>query len=418
MKGPRPVKAKSHSVRLLAACLVATAVSIAATDQAEDLCQRCRQNLKLIGDALAVYRQSHQGEFPRELGDLVAESWLTDPNHLKCPATDVTGQSQVPPERFPVPGEGDGRVVGYNYELSRSPTYWEGNSYEFSFYRFKQLQRNSLAGGNMPIVRCLHEVGEESRWLNLAADGSVYESGLYWESEFVDILPGPRLAPELVKWGHLPMRQLVRPRPQGATAAMLDLRSYYNARFDDPWINADKGEELISFILDLREGLYRSDQTVFEPAGIIQLNGRIVTSGDSLGYERLMYPTHTPSIRLGRAFKLMHVLGGVLFESPADTVVARLRFFQEDRQPAALWEWRYGVDVNSLGYNRGDEDDLGENAHVAWVGQFERKQKSGSQARMFHLQFVHPHPDQPVSHFEFHAGDGVSSPFIAAITLE
>ena len=370
-----------------------------------------------MGEALAAYRQNHQGFFPPELGDLIVEKMLSDPNSLKCPAAIAAGLGSVRnPNQVTDPGAADGKVFGYNYEISQKDTAWEGAGYGFSLYRFKQLQMKSLVGQYMPVVRCSHH-GPDRR-LNLAVDGSIYESGLYWESSFVDILPGSRLAPELVAMSHLPMAQLVRPRSNQATPAMLDLRPWYNARFEDPWVHSETGQELTSFTLDLTAGLFASQTIQFEPAGIVQLNGKVGGEGEFRGYNRLMYPTNVAAIRIGRTFKVMHVLGGVVHRSPANTIVARLQFVAEGIRPPRFWEWRYGTDVSQLSFGPSDRQNESELATVAWTGDFEKEREFGRRAQLFHLRFVNPEPDQVVTQINFGAGDGVSSPFIAAITLE
>ncbi len=379
--------------------------------------ERCRGNLRLMNEALAAYRLDHQGGFPPKLGDLLGK-YLTDPARLKCSGAEGSGNSGVVDPTLIDPSANDGHSIGLNWEMSAAnPEHWEGNSLGMSFSRFKLLQLHSLVGRFVPVVRCSNHGGGK-RWLNLTANGMIYESGVYWEDNFLDILPRPRLAPELIRWGHLPMNQLIAPRPDGATAAMLDLRPWYNARFDDPWIEAYPGQELISFGLSLRDGLLASGRTLFEPAGVIQLNGMATESGYRYGFGHAAYPAMVANIQVSRAFAIMHVLGGVAFGSPDNSSVARFKFFREGSTSPLIWEWRYGVNVAELSFKPGEENDVTKSAVVAWRGDFEKSQVWNRQARLFHVQFVNPEPAAMIASLKFECGEANSGPFIAAITFE
>ncbi len=383
---------------------------------AEDDLSECRQRLHIMGQAVAVYRHDHDGQFPKALGALFPR-YLSNALVLKCPAALRSGESGPANPGLVSPSGNDGRVVGYNWEMSLDdPSLWAGQTIQMSFYEFKRLQLESLVGKNVPIIRCTHHGPE--RVLNLTSNGQIYESGDdYWECNFVDVISGSRLAPELVRMAHLPMSELVRPRPPNATDAMPDLRSHYNARFEDPWIHADMGEEWPDFAKALNDGLLTSRGINFDPAGMIQLNGMIV-SNERNGYTRLTYPTNVPPIEVKRAFRVMHVLGGVVFESPANSIVGRIEFYRGDGSRLATWEWKYGADVEEVIYRVTREQLPSEKLHVAWIGETGAGPSSGKRARLFHLHYVNPEPDTVVSEIRFLPGDTASSPFIAAITLQ
>ena len=376
---------------------------------------RCRQQLRQIGDAVAAYRQDHKGEFPPALGKLFG-SYLTDSSVLQCPAARKVGDvGPSNPNLLELSGN-DGQVVGYTWEMSwEDPMLWEG---KIPFREFRKLQLQSPLGRHVPIVRCTHhpETGDNSV-LNLTVDGRIYKSGEYWEANFVETLPGTRLTSELVHLAGIPMAQLVRPRPKIATDAMIDLRERYNARFEDPWVHSHRGEEWTSFLQVLRDGMLTSRGVLFEAAGIIQLNGKIVPDGHD-GYTRLMYPTNAAPIEVNRRCQVLHVLGGVVFTSEPGSVVARLELLGEGAHSLAIWEWKYGIDVARVNYLQGEKPPAGDGVRIAWSGELKHGSGEGRQIRLFHLRFVNSGPDVLVSQIRFSSGNAPSAPFITAITVE
>lgn len=383
---------------------------------AEGLAMNCRRQMLLMGDALAAYRQDHGGSFPLQLGDLIP-GYLTDPGVLKCPAALEKGKAGVATLNFIDPCSKDGRVIGYTWEMCQDdPDFWEGQGYNVKFAKFKELQRRSLIGEWVPVVRCGHHGADHH--LNLTASGKLYESGEYWECNFADTLPGPRLAPELVEQANLPMSALVRPRSTGATSAMLDLRPWYNARFEDPWIMVEHWEEQTDFARYLTNGFIVSQGIAFDAAGIVQLNGKITAQGGWAGFTRLKYPTAVRSITVNKPFRVMHVLGAVLFEDPVETIVARIELHRDGSHPKSVWVWRYGLDTLTYRFVPSAAEPRLSSTAVAWQGGFLNPQDRGQKPRLFHLRFVNPEPEAIVSRADFFTGDGHSAPFISSITLE
>jgi hypothetical protein len=377
--------------------------------------QKCRQQLKLLAEALGNYRQDHQGAFPASLGEL-HPGYLRDLSLLRCPAAYEHGTAGTANPHLLVPGEPDGRVVGYTWELTRKdPDFWDGKSAGMSFAQFKELQRKSLVGKDVPIIRCSHH--GDGHILNLTVDGTIYESGDYWECNFVDQIPAIRLSPGLVERADQPMSALLRPRPAGATDAMLDLRPWCNARFEDPWVMGKPQMEQIQPDLELSRGVIKNRGIIFDAAGIIQLNGRFNPSGGWQGFDVPMYPKALKSITIKRSFRVIHVLGAVQFEDPPGTNVGTVEIHRTGSRPER-WGWRYGVDVLNYRFVRGTSEPRLESTVVAWTGSFVHPEAQMQKPRLFHLRFVTAEPEVVVDHLDFLAGDGVSSPFIAAITLE
>jgi hypothetical protein len=408
--------ARSRLAFLLALLLVGLPPGECAGAAGADAKQKCQQQLKLLAEAIGKYRQDHDGLFPAKLGDLYS-TYISEESRLQCPAARVDGAAGTANPHVIVPGPVDVKVLGYTWELSREdPPDWDRKSAGMSFAQFKDFQRRSLVSNSVPIVRCSHH-GNDT-YLNLTEDGTIYESGLYWECNFVDQLSGIRLAPRLVEQADRPISALIRPRPAGATDVMLDLRPWCNARFDDPWVNGDPEKEQIQHDRELGGGVITNQGIAFDVAGIIQLNGKLNPRDEWHGFDRLMYPRAVKSITIKRAFRVMHVLGTVQFEDPPGTAVGTVEIHRTGSSPEK-WSWRYGVDVLNYRFVPGASEPRLESTVVAWTGSFvdpevQKKQKP----RLFHLRFLTAEPKVVVDHLDFLVGDGVSSPLIAAITLE
>lgn len=379
----------------------------------------CLKQLRLLSEGLAAYRASHDGVFPADLGALFPD-FVSDPQVLRCPEAVKKGIPGPRIQGFLDPSASDNRVIGYTWEMpERNPAFWEGLGLGMTFRRFKELQHQSLVGDQVPIIRCSHH--GEHQVLNLTVNGRIYESGNYWEGNFVTTLPGPRLAPELVEMANRPMRELVRPRSIGLTPDQLDLRAHYNARFEDPWTMAESEiaqYELTDFPDRLGRGPLVSRGVSFDAVGIIQLNGRLHPRGGWFGFDRPMYPEAAPPIPVNQRFRYLHVLGAVLFEDPPGTVICTVDVRRSGHSEKSTWNWRYGEDVLTYRFLPERGEPALETSPTALVGRFLREPEGGHRPRLFHLRWENPLPELEVTELNIRAGEGVSSPFMVAITLE
>ena len=385
---------------------------------AEDAKLKCQQQLKLLAEALGNYRQDHAGAFPDELGDLLRR-YVSSEYQLECPAANLRGTPGPANTNLISPGDQDrmGGVVGYTWEMSRKdPNFWEGRNVGMSFARFKELQRRSLVGKHVPIIRCSHH--GDGHVLNLREDGTIYESGEYWEYNFVDQIPVVRLGPRRVGAANQPMSALVTPRPAGATEAMLNLRPWYNARFEDPWVMDDPKKEQIEPDRVLNGGVITNRGIVFDAAGIIQINGKICPVDGWQGFSSPSYPRAVKSITVKRPFRVLHVLGAVQFHDDPGTSVGVVEIHRTGVSPEK-WVWRYGRDVLDYRFAVGTAEPRLESTVVAWAGGFvDPEVRKKERPQLFHLRFETAQPGLAVDHLDFLAGDGFSSPFIVGITFE
>src|SRR6266446_2539984 len=132
--------------------------------------EECTGNLKQIYAAIQAY-QKDKKDLPNWLSDLVPE-YLTNANLLVCPVCRRTGKTESGSLADPKIS------TSYLFEFCPVPL---GRSAPAAPTRtrreWKRLQMG-LVGSIVPVVRCRHY----DPVLNLAFDGTVYESPVFWEN--------------------------------------------------------------------------------------------------------------------------------------------------------------------------------------------------------------------------------------------
>jgi len=155
------------------------------SDSSEDRAA-CIANLERISAAILAYRKDHK-DIPHWLSDLVPK-YLPDASVFICPVTKKT-------ERLSAFGALDPKVrCSYLYEFSPTPmTATVKNAFAgpLRTNRDWKRQQMGLIGSDVPIVRCLLH----SPVLNLAFGGRIYESPLFWEENFLDVVKMEDLSP-------------------------------------------------------------------------------------------------------------------------------------------------------------------------------------------------------------------------------
>lgn len=137
------------------------------TEQESQNLKICTQNLAAIGKALHTYEKEHDN-FPEWLSELYPK-YLTDENHLICPADEDQGVPILPYDTDP------NLPVSYNYDCD--PEYYQ---------QWLKEERHVYNGTN-PIVRCPHHANPYSDstllsnlHLNLSFSNNVYISDAFW----------------------------------------------------------------------------------------------------------------------------------------------------------------------------------------------------------------------------------------------
>ena len=142
-------------------------------------CALCKKNLEKIAVAILAYRKENK-DIPNWLSDLYPK-YLSDQNLLICPVTQKT-------EKLSPFGAPDPKLrCSYLYEFAPTPmtaVVKSAFSGPLRTNRDWKRQQMGLVGSDVPIVRCLLH----KPVLNLSFGGKIYESPLFWEQNFLDVV--------------------------------------------------------------------------------------------------------------------------------------------------------------------------------------------------------------------------------------
>jgi hypothetical protein len=367
----------------------------------------CETNLKLIFDAIQEYRKRNEGQWPSKLFDLIPE-FIYDSQFLICPAERKTWNLRAWRDKLVDPALEP--HTSYMYELTEatiSDNVWRGLPKKTHRQaKEREMERLGKLGGFVPIVRC-HSHGKDLH-LNLAYNGSVYESGTYWELNYAkgkdseDLLSIGRLfadrtAPRAICPADLPARD---PR---ASPRLLDLTSNYNALLSDSWQGFPSND-----LRQLPSRLQQFNDVPFDARGVIQLGGAEAT---------VCFPERIEGIAVRQRFSRIHVLHAATFPpliSRKDLGRYVLRYSN-----GRTWEIPivYGKDIADWWFDPNKPIEPS-NARVAWTGSNDAVKAYGKSLRIYHAVWDNPLPDVEVLDIRLVSNMSLAAPFLLAITLD
>ena len=358
----------------------------------------CDRRLNLIYGAIQQYRKQHEDLLPRKLSDLMPD-FLNDPNDLVCPFVLTRGGlrtwnkhfTEVSPDAY----------TSYSYELSSEPlpyNVWRG--VDKKTWREFKLRVMQEVGPVVPIVRC----HDHRPWLNLAYNGQIYESDLYWEKNFMkddhlltpsrlyaSSAPRPRLGPD-----DFP------PRDARADTRLIDLTAYYNAALTNSW-QGFEGNHLAG----LPAGLQEFGGVRFDVRGVIQLHGTEIL---------IEFPDRVDGIKVHQKCRRIHFLHAASFPYRSKTTNGLYTFHYVDSRVEVM-PVVYGKQTSDWWFNP-DKPAGPTNATVAWVGGNQAAKAYGRSIRLYLATWENPRPDIEVATISFVVGPTIDGPFLVAITVE
>jgi hypothetical protein len=206
------------------------------------------------------------------------------------------------------------------------------------------LRRKSPVGDRTP---CLRLQLDADRWLNVACTGWVYQSEFYWETEFVDLMPRPFMAPELLAQDCRPMPERVTRRSDRCGPDQVDLARRCNALPTISWVLGPGQEKFApAFGPTLSDGLLEDGGILFDARGVIQLDGEVAAKGKGTRYIRA-YPRSVNQVVVGREASRIHLLAGTIDRAPDGVPVAILRL-NCDGQKSEEFQLRYGQHFSAV----------------------------------------------------------------------
>jgi hypothetical protein len=125
------------------------------------------------------------------------------------------------------------------------------------------------------------------------------------------------------------------------------------------------------------------------------------------------FPRQVRGIRVGRAFRQLHLLHAAAFSVPDGTQIGAVVFHYQDGHK---WETPlvYGRDVRDWW----DTTDPKVGPIVAWTGSNTRSRAANARIRLFKSALPSPLPDAPVESIDLLSKGTQSAPFVVAITAE
>ncbi len=380
----------------------------ASRDEQEE--EECTRHLHWIFDAIQEYRRRNH-DLPKSLSDLVP-SYLGDSATLICPIAKRTGVTQTS-------GRSDSNIAtSYDYEFrpDKIPSWIEPGSVH-SMREWKQRQMG-LLGGVVPIVRCHYH----SRILNLAFDGTVYTSGLDWESKFLNVVDKVDLTPShLFSQNESDLaaaylasltnryKSLIPDRDPKADPSLIDLSAFYNAALSQDWQSL--GEEKGNDLSEIKPGIRESSGVLFDVRGIIQLG----CSDD--GNLKTPYPRQVTGIPVHAKCGQLHVLhatgwGGGNKGDVIGFYVAHLQDGKEWKIPI-----RIGMELLDWWFDP-VKDPRPSNATVAWSVSNRATRGEHRGVRIYHATFTNPFPDIAIETLDFVSAMTPAAPFLIAVTVK
>lgn len=365
----------------------------------------CTQNLKTIFQAIQGFQRDRKA-LPLWLSDLVPQ-YLEDANTLICPVCRRTGQTETRTLSDPK------LPCSYIYEFSPAPL---GSSYtniETRTHREWKQRQMGLVGSIVPIVRCRHH----KPLLNLAFDGSIYDSGPAWERLLTNQIPYEDLTPAKIFAGDpAPSKSAAKakgkgpkrfePRDSSTPKELLDLSGVYNASLNDSW-HGGSGNDLAS----LPKGVHIFDSVKFDARGIVQLASKSSSSTN--------FPVQVQGIKVNRKCEHIHFLHaagfGALNNGP-NTIGWYVLRFANDQMRLQI-PIRYGRDVQDW-HTQPNEGPLNSDLTVAWIGENTLSKRMTNSIRLFTTTWTNVAPAVEIESMDFVSAMAGPAPFLIAITVD
>ncbi len=271
-----------------------------------------------------------------------------------------------------------------------------------------RLKRSSPMGDRTP---CLRVEMLNGRWLNVANTGWIYESGLYWESEFVELLPCHMMDPAALRLDARPIPARLPARSPKCGPDQIDLAPYCNAAPTEPWFFGPIGEKKPPQLAILAaKGVTMREGILYDVHAAIQVEGALAErkAGVSEDGKRYIhsFPWEINNISVRRPARHLHLLAGCVDKAPpqATTAWLRLHFDKGEFRDVPLV---YGRDISAAA----DPTPAPERIYPE-PGQ------APDLYSLHHVRLDNPLPDETIDHIDFRSSRSPSHPYILSLTLE
>jgi len=356
----------------------------------------------MIFEAIQEYRKQHESRLPDKLSDLTPE-FIQNPKMI-CPYVRKTGGLRAWREEGTRELGRDPRT-SYGYEFppeALRDDLWRGLP-KRTWREFKERQVEKI-GPVVPIVRChVHEPR-----LNLAFDGHIYESGLYWEKNYQQLVPEEEMEPAALfadpAGRKKPVVEDFSHRDPGASPRLLDLTTHYNGLLTDSWQGFPSNH-----LAQLPSGLQQFGGVPFDVRGVIQLRA-------GAHVFPFPFPEKVEGIRVNQKCSRIHFLHATAFDPLTQTNIAAYVIHYAEKQVQEI-PIVYGKQIADSWVDPKHPLELTD-AKVAWTGQNEAAEAYGKSLRIYQSAWENPLKNVEVATISFVTAATISAPFLIAITID
>jgi len=391
---------------LLAMVVLATSGTWASFAQNADLAaqekERCAANLKKIYAAIEAYQSEHK-DLPKWLSDLVPQ-YLQDPNTLICPVCKRTGKTEGPPLADPKLSS------SYLFEFCPVPLGKDAPNAPNRTRRDWKRRQMGLVGSKVPLVRCRHH----DPVLNVAFDGTVYESPGMWEMNFTNRVGAEQLTARVlfanegataVETPTAPGRKFPERDPK-TRRQLLDLSKAYNAMLSESWHGGTDNQ-----LAGLGPGVENMGGIDFDIRGIVQLAGKASWATN--------FPSEVKGISVRQKCARVYFLHAAGWGKPQDegTQIGSYVIHFATNNMRLEVPIVYGRAVRDW-HEWSGEAPAPKELNVVWRGENGVSKRANAHIRLFCTSWNNLVPDVEIESIDFVSSRSNVAPFLVAISVE
>lgn len=187
----------------------------------------------------------------------------------------------------------------------------------------------------------------------------------------------------------------------------VNLSSYYNARLTNSTLEP-MNRNSPNYLVGFPSGLNKFGGVVFDVRGILQLCNK-----DAARW-RIRYPEKVEGIKIGRPFKLIHLLHGVGLAERENAAVAVLVLHYEDGTTRSI-PILYGLHVRDW---MQPETENPYQPGVVWIGSNPMAKQAGLRLRVYKTTLENPLPNIPVKRLDYVSTLSKCAPFLLGLSVE
>jgi len=254
----------------------------------------------------------------------------------------------------------------------------------------------------VPVVRCPYH-GRGS-WLNLAMNGQIYASGLYWEKNVANDVDALELGALLGNPQPLPtLSPAAFPaRDRHAEAQLLDLTGFYNATLTNSW-QGFPGNHLGR----LPSGVQTLDGVRFDIRGVIQLGAIELPN---------KFPKRVDGIPVAQKCRRIHFLHAASYLYRTNTLDGLYVIHYTDGREQQI-PLLHGQEIADW-WRDPKRATRTTKAKEVWSGLNEAAEAYGKVLCLHRFTWDNPRKETPIATLSFVSAPVAHTPFVVAITVE